>query len=121
MCCKIPAAPPSPQLPQGKPPGVWCPHCNKGKGCRIYEERPEGCRQFMCLWKVMPDFPEELRPDRCKVMWTMTEDGSTAVAMTEYPKALEAKSQERLIRQFEQTQVMVRIFALPPGSPIATP
>ena len=54
----------------------------------------------MCLWKVMPNFPEDLRPDRCKVIWTMTPDGQTAVATTEYPKALKAEAQERLVRQF---------------------
>ena len=70
-CCKLPAAP----APLNKPAGVWCQHCDKGKGCRNYAERPADCRSFMCLWKVMPDFPDELRPDRCKVMWTMTEDG----------------------------------------------
>ena len=97
MCCKLPAAPELDKLA-----GNWCRHCDKGQGCLIYAERPSGCRAFMCLWKVMPDFPEELRPDRCKVIWTMTEDGNTAVATTEYPKALAAKAQQRLARQFSR-------------------
>jgi hypothetical protein len=29
---------------------------------------------------------EELRPDRCTVVWIMTEDRLTAVATTAYPK-----------------------------------
>jgi hypothetical protein len=102
MCCKLPAAPP----PLNKPAGVWCRNCDKGHGCRIYEQRPQGCRDFQCLWKVMPDFPEELRPDRTKVLWTMTEAG-TAVATTEYPRALETVAQRSLIEQFRRAGVAV--------------
>jgi hypothetical protein len=50
---------------------------------------------FMFLWKFMREFPEELRPDRSKVLWTMTEDGTTAIATTEYPKALARIIHER--------------------------
>lgn len=107
MCCKLPAAPPSTQLPEGKPAGVWCQHCDKGKGCRIYADRPQGCRDFMCLWKVMPDFPEELRPDKCKVMWQLTEDGTRAVATTEYPD--KAQAQLGLIRSFLRAGIAVEI------------
>ena len=32
-----------------KPIRVDCPHQCKN-GCRIYEERPESCRIFMCVW-----------------------------------------------------------------------
>jgi hypothetical protein len=95
MCCKLPAAP---EL--NKPAWQWCHHCDKGQGCRIYEARPQGCRDFMCLWKVMPDFPEELRPDRCKVIWTMTEDGRKTVATTEYPDALKSRLHRWVIEQF---------------------
>jgi hypothetical protein len=101
-CCKAFGVP-----EMNKPKGTWCQHCTVGRECQIYAERPEPCRDFYCLWKVMPDFPEELRPDRCKVVWTMTEDGSTAVATTEYPKALQGKAQERLIRQFSRAGISV--------------
>jgi Fe-S-cluster containining protein len=104
MCCKTPGIPEI-----GKPANVWCRHCDKGRGCRIYDARPQACRDFHCLWKVMPDFPEELRPDRCKVIWTMTEDGTTAVATTEYLQALAAKAQERLIRQFEAAGITAQV------------
>ena len=52
----------------------------------------------------MPDFPEELRPDRCKVMWTMTSD-DIAIATTEYPEALEALPQRRLMARFKAVGV----------------
>lgn len=27
-----------------------CTHCEPGKGCKIYESRPERCRLFYCSW-----------------------------------------------------------------------
>jgi hypothetical protein len=55
----------------------------------------------------MPDFPEELRPDQCKVLWTMSEDGRRAIATTEYPKALQTKEQQMLIQQFVRSGISV--------------
>lgn len=104
MCCKLPAAPEI-----QKPSGVWCQHCDKGKGCRIYDTRPAGCRDFMCLWKVQPTFPEAERPDKAKVIWQLTQDGATAVATTEYPKALQTAAQRYLISQFMQQGIAVRV------------
>lgn len=109
MCCRLPAAPPSPQIPEGKPPWQWCGHCEPGKArCRIYAERPQGCRDYNCLWKVQPTFPEELRPDRCKVIWRMTPDGRTAIATTEHPEKLQTAAQQWLVRQFAAVGVSVR-------------
>lgn len=102
MCCKLPAVPEI-----DKPANTWCKHCAIGKYCKIYQERPQGCKDFMCLWKVMPDFPEELKPDKCKVIWQMTEDGLTAVATTEYPKAMETLAMKELISKFHAIGVKV--------------
>lgn len=45
LCCKLPRIE---QLE--KPEGKWCSHCNAGKGCKIYESRPQVCRDFKCFW-----------------------------------------------------------------------
>jgi hypothetical protein len=103
-CCKVAAVPEI-----DKPAGQWCEHCAIGQGCRIYAERPQACRDFYCLWKVMPDFPEELRPDRCKVIWQMTEDGEAAVATPDYPERMQTIEQQRLIRQFQLAGVKVHL------------
>ncbi len=102
MCCKVPAIPEI-----RKPANQWCEHCDKGLGCRIYDRRPEPCQAFYCLWKVMPDFPEELRPDRSKVLWTMTEDGGVAIATTAYPEALQTRRHEALVRNFRRLGISV--------------
>ncbi len=72
-----------------KPAGVWCKSCNVGVGCKIYEQRPTMCRQFECLWlqsRNRPDIREhisdELRPDRCKVVFHPTTDPDVMAATT---------------------------------------
>lgn len=50
-------------------PGVFepferCPHAEVSC-CGIYATRPGGCRAFQCLWSRVPEWEEELRPNRC--------------------------------------------------------
>ena len=54
-----------------------CRHlCN---GCSIYNDRPETCKKFKCLWLSTQEsdnpFPEEARPDKCGVMLWANTDG----------------------------------------------
>lgn len=75
MCCKLLRI-----KPLDKPENKWCTHCLVGKGCTIYETRPEPCRDFVCMY-IQPgneDIPEALRPDKCKVMFyrKVVTDGS---------------------------------------------
>lgn len=73
LCCKLLEIP-----VLEKPEGQWCTHCAIGSGCRIYESRPAPCRDFACLWlesqKEKHPLPAELRPDRCKMVLTFTQD-----------------------------------------------
>lgn len=48
-----------------KPKGVWCPHCDIGVGCKIYQQRPEPCRTFECRYLVDTSLPDEWQPARC--------------------------------------------------------
>ena len=46
LCCKLQAIP---EL--DKPADKWCQHCRPGKGgCSIYNDRPNVCQAYMCLW-----------------------------------------------------------------------
>lgn len=49
-----------------KPVNKWCPHCDVGKGCLIYEDRPQSCRDFMCLWKFKKSLPVWMFPAHSK-------------------------------------------------------
>ena len=52
-----------------KPPSVWCPHCEIAKGCKIYDDRPQSCQSFRCLWLNDTRLPDEMRPDKTKVVF----------------------------------------------------
>ncbi len=61
-CCKSLAV-----MELKKPPKKWCPHCDIGKGCKIYAERPISCREYRCEW--LKGFGDETaRPDHTKVI-----------------------------------------------------
>jgi hypothetical protein len=82
-CCRVYAIP-----SLNKPAGKWCEHCAIGKGCKVYEDRPALCVEFACLWlqSHLEDkgakFPEELRPDRCKVVFSPTTKEGLMAAIT---------------------------------------
>lgn len=65
LCCKFLEIP-----SLGKKADVWCPHCRPGTKhpCRIYDERPDDCRNFHCFWRA-EGWPDWLRPDRCGVLF----------------------------------------------------
>lgn len=63
-----------------KPAGAWCPHCKPGRGCGIYDDRPASCRSFTCGWLADPSMPDQVRPDRCKVVLYFTPGGERLVA-----------------------------------------
>lgn len=58
-----------------KEAGVMCSHCS-GSGCTIHETRPVTCRTFFCLWRRVGSMPEEMRPDRIGVMFSIEENPS---------------------------------------------
>ena len=68
MCCKILNI-----EPLNKPAGIWCKDCNPGKGCRIYDSRPQVCREFGCGWIIDADVPEWMAPNKSGVVITIPE------------------------------------------------
>ena len=66
-----------------KPAGQWCQHCDIGKGCKVYDDRPQMCAEFECLWLMSQkrSDPREhlkpgMRPDKCKVVFSPSTDPS---------------------------------------------
>lgn len=53
-----------------KPAGILCGH-NTGSACGIYDERPEACARWHCLWRKIGALPDELRPDRSGVVFSL--------------------------------------------------
>jgi hypothetical protein len=58
-----------------KPAGSWCRHCKPGRGCFVYEARPDECRAFNCLWLVDDRFGAHWKPSKSKLVVTTSQDG----------------------------------------------
>jgi Fe-S-cluster containining protein len=83
LCCKVIAV-----TDFNKLPGVWCPHCIRGKGCGIYETRPTDCRTFFCEWMLEKGLGPEWKPERAKFALVMGEGGHlTAFVDPGFPAA----------------------------------
>ena len=63
MCCKIMAV-----VELAKPRLQWCPHCDIGKGCKIYETRPEPCRLFYCHYLKDERIGEHWKPAQSRML-----------------------------------------------------
>jgi hypothetical protein len=69
MCCKLLGV-----EELKKHPNVWCGHVQKRKGCGIYADRPQNCKDFTCLWALDDRFlHENLRPDLTHVVFVAYE------------------------------------------------
>jgi len=70
-----------------KPANTSCTHCIEGSGCAIYNDRPNSCREYECLWLRSQQFDKPLasglRPDRCKVVIGTANNGNDVVLYTE--------------------------------------
>lgn len=76
-----------------KPIGQWCVHCDKGRGCAIYETRPPACRAFRCGWLQDPSMPDSLRPDRSRVILDQDLNGQRIIARCDPASAMAWKAE----------------------------
>ncbi len=103
MCCKLLKVD-----AVESPRGSWCQHCKTGQGgCTIYEERPEVCSGFRCIWLTGVHAPHDVdfRPDRTKVVLAATEDGGAIEAHvdTDRPGAWKTGAYGRYLRRLSAT------------------
>ncbi len=68
----------------------WCPLIEIGVGCRDYENRPNQCQGFKCMWLLTQSsenpkdiFPEEVRPDKSRIVLVTKNDGNTILAIVD--------------------------------------
>ena len=61
MCCKVLKID---WLEPPKAAGQWCGYCKPGQGCKIWENRPDGCAAYHCHWRRDPRLGDEWRPDK---------------------------------------------------------
>ena len=82
LCCKVMGI-----AALEKPPGSWCTHCARTGSCRIYEERPQECREFNCGYLMRPELGPEWKPSECKIVLTTESGGRTIVAHVDPQRA----------------------------------
>jgi hypothetical protein len=90
LCCKIMKV-----TEIAKPAHRWCQHCEPGKGCGIYDVRPDQCREWSCFWLQSQTrdgrdrMAPALRPDRSHVVIDALGDKSGLVVYVDraYPGA----------------------------------
>ncbi len=110
-CCRVFAIPEF-----KKPAGEWCAHCDIGKGCKTYNDRPARCVEFKCFWLESQahkgaEFAPELRPDKSKVVFSPTtnERVMNATTMPGYPLAWQAPKVAELIAQVNRAGMAVAV------------
>lgn len=57
LCCKL-----VPVRSIEKPRDTWCQHCDSKRGCKIYDDRPNDCRVWSCLWLIDGNAHEKVFP-----------------------------------------------------------
>ena len=63
-CCRVIPL----DLPElAKPTGELCAYCVDGAGCAVHAIRPQTCRVWFCLWRVV-ELSDDWRPDRSGVI-----------------------------------------------------
>lgn len=63
LCCRLP------EIEEfSKPPNDWCRHCVPEEGCRIYDDRPQLCRDFLCRYMTDATMPETWAPEQSHMM-----------------------------------------------------
>lgn len=51
-----------------KPANTLCVHCAEGKGCTVYDVRPQVCRGFYCGWFFLPELGPHWHPEQSGVV-----------------------------------------------------
>lgn len=93
-----------------KPMWTRCLHLAGVRGCSIYDERPEGCRKFDCLWRFGLG-SNRSRPDKCGIVFVLTPDRYGIVGFVQSGGAKPWKKGEgkRLVEQYLSQGVPVFI------------
>jgi hypothetical protein len=108
-CCRMMAVP---EL--YKPAWTLCSNCAAGVGCKVYQDRPQSCRDFNCGWLMAPYMGPDLKPERSHVVFFQP-DRHTIVANCDpdRPDAWRAPAVMdvlyQLARNFADRVVLVRV------------
>lgn len=116
VCCKIPGIE---DEKLNKKPNTWCQYCDPkaSRPCTIYENRPNTCQTFSCLWLTGEEYlKDDLRPDRSKMMFTALDSPvgvlpqGTVVAWEVVPGAFDRPKNKRILEKLSSKIIVFQIF-----------
>jgi hypothetical protein len=82
LCCRLP------EIDHfAKPANTWCPNCTAGRGCSIYADRPQLCRDFLCAWMINESLGPEWEPSVANMMVYGQGQQITVLVDPDYPTA----------------------------------
>lgn len=109
-CCKIMKV-----RELDKAANIWCQHCIIGTGCGIYDERPDSCRVYECLWlktqRGGQPLAPGLRPDRSRVVIGTTNNGEDVILYvgTDRPDAWRRGEPAKLVADLRAKGITVLV------------
>lgn len=62
----------------------WCKHCEAGKGCTIYDDRPQMCRSFSCAW-LQGHLGDDWFPETSGLVVHFSQDAVNVQVDSSYP------------------------------------
>lgn len=74
LCCKLLSI-----AALDKPRARWCKHCDPGRGCKIYDDRPNACQNFYCTFLLDDRIGEHWKPSSSKMVLTYEPDQNRIV------------------------------------------
>jgi hypothetical protein len=69
----------------GKSVNEWCKYCEAGKGCTIYDSRPQMCRSFSCAW-LQGHLNDDWYPERSGMVVHFSQDAVNVQVDPAYPE-----------------------------------
>jgi uncharacterized protein len=108
LCCRLPSVP---EL--AKPVYTLCSHCKEGEGCSVYETRPLSCRRYQCLFYSNHKLADELRPDRCGVIFERLPGRPVYLALCESPESVKSPVVAEEIQKLRDAGLAVAVTSGP--------
>jgi hypothetical protein len=93
LCCKLLDVPGLAKL------GEWCSNASPGclgGCCTIHKKRPVFCQKYECLWRLSNVLGDELKPNRCGVVFEAYHEEHLVTALIDNAKTLAEKKGYRI-------------------------
>ena len=110
LCCKLMIIP---EL--GKRDNVWCEHCEIGRGCKIYADRPQLCRDFFCYYIENHTMDDRWNPARAHFLLRSDDNRMVVQVDPQRPDAWKHEPYHAALRKHARTayprgaQIFVKI------------